>query len=60
MEYANLLASASRIASRVYRQMKQKNHSHYRKLTGKAMKLLKAGLTEPDIISKLAPRNKLL
>jgi hypothetical protein len=59
MEYANLLASASKIASGVYRQMKEKKYPHYRKLTGKAMKLLKAGLTEPDVISKMAPRKKI-
>jgi len=58
MESAKLLAPASKIASGIYRQLKQKNHPYYRKLTGAAMKLLKAGLTEPDVISKLARRNK--
>ena len=45
MCYANLLASASKIASAVYRQLKpeQKVKGLYRQLTGKVMQRLKDG-----------------
>src|SRR4029078_11670848 len=52
MEWANLLGTASKIASKIYSQLKEKNHEHYRRLTGKVMKLLKDGLKEDAIILK--------
>lgn len=58
MQWAGLLGKASKIASKVYSQLKQKDHQHYRALTGAAMKLLKEGLNEDEIIFKLSLLNK--
>ena len=52
------VGAASKIASKIYRQFKQKDHQRYRALTGVAMKLLRAGLKEKEIISKLSRLNK--
>jgi hypothetical protein len=45
MQYAGLLAKASKIASAVYRGLPKKEHGFYRRLTGMAMQLLKQGIT---------------
>lgn len=48
MQAANMLGTASKIASAIYRQLdkKQKVRGLYRQLTGEAMQLLKAGKTK--------------
>jgi hypothetical protein len=48
-EHASVLASASRIASEVYRSLKEKKFQQYRALTGQAMKLLKRGMQESEV-----------
>lgn len=55
MRYAGLLADASRIASTVYQQLlpEQKVKGFYRKLTGEAMQLLKAGESRDFVEQKL-------
>jgi hypothetical protein len=57
MEYAGLLGQASKIASVVYRglTMKKREKGSYRKLTGQAMQLLKAGKTKEEILLLLQP-----
>lgn len=56
MQYAALLAKASRIGSAVYALVPadRKQHSLYRKLTGEAMTWLKYQWKEEDIIAYLA------
>ena len=51
MVYAGLLGKASKIASKIYRQLdrSQRNRSLYQQLTGNAMQLLKQGMNEQDI-----------
>ncbi|MBO9566582.1 MAG: hypothetical protein J7621_27660 [Niastella sp.] len=58
MEYATLLARASRIGSAVYAGLpaRQKQHALYRKLTGEAMTWLKYGWKETDILEWLQQR----
>jgi hypothetical protein len=58
MEYATLLAKASRIGSTVYAGLPahQKKHALYRKLTGEAMTWLKYGWKETDILEWLQQR----
>ena len=60
MEYAGLLGQASKIASAVYRDsaMKKKEKGSYRKLTGQAMQLLKAGKTKEEILLLLRPAKR--
>lgn len=55
MQYAGLLAKASRIGSAVYAQVPadRKQHSLYRRLTGEAMCWLKYQWKEADIIEYL-------
>lgn len=50
MQYANMLGTASKIASAIYRQLdkRQKVQGLYRQLTGEAMQLLKAGKTKDN------------
>ncbi|NII26004.1 hypothetical protein HB364_12990 [Pseudoflavitalea sp. X16] len=56
MQYAALLAKASRIGSAVYALVpaERKEHALYRKLTGEAMTWLKYQWKEEDIIAYLA------
>ena len=58
MEYASLLAKASRIASAVYAGLPahQKQHALYRKLTGEAMTWLKYGWEEAAVLQWLQQR----
>jgi hypothetical protein len=58
MEYATLLAKASRIDSKVYAGVPahQKQHALYRKLTGKAMTWLKYEWKEKDVLEWLQQR----
>jgi hypothetical protein len=60
MEYAQLLGKASKIASVVYKAYPKETRqfSEYRALTGKAMQLLKDGLTEAAVLNILMPVNK--
>lgn len=55
MEYAHLLAKASRIGSAVYAALRadQKQHSLYRKLTGEAMTWLKHEWSVEDVLAFL-------
>jgi hypothetical protein len=55
MHYANLLAGASVIASSLYRQLneQQKVKGLFRKITGEAMQLLKAGTPEAQVVKQL-------
>ncbi|HVI44693.1 MAG TPA: hypothetical protein VM802_07480 [Chitinophaga sp.] len=55
MENAHLLATASKMASGVYRQLpkQQKIHTLYRQLTGKALLLLREGKDADMIITAL-------
>jgi hypothetical protein len=53
MQYAGLLAKASKIASAVYRGLSRKEHGFYRKLTGMAMQLLKQGSTMEEAFQQL-------
>ena len=57
MEYAILLARASRIASRIYKDSEVKARSIYQNLTGKAMRLLKEGHTEEQVVNFLSLKN---
>ena len=52
MRYAELLGRASQIASAVYRGLPKSKRKHglYRKLTGEAMKLLKDGRTDHEVL----------
>jgi hypothetical protein len=58
MEYATLLATASRIGSVVYAGLPahQKQHALYRKFTGEAMKWLKYGWKEEEVLQWLQQR----
>lgn len=55
MRYAGLFAKASMIGSTVYRMLPkvEKDRKLYRQLTGKAMKMLRDGLTEKEVIDML-------
>jgi hypothetical protein len=56
MEYAELMARASKIGSEVYQVVPQnkKQRSLYNKITGRAMKLLRdSGLSNKEILLKL-------
>jgi hypothetical protein len=55
MRYAALLASASKLASRLYRALpkESKGIAVYRKLTGEVMQLLKQGKTADEVLSML-------
>ena len=52
---ARLMGKASKIASEIYRALpeKKKEHQYYRLLTGKAMKMLKAGLPDEEVKKRL-------
>ncbi len=56
MENARLLAKASKIASTIYRKLlrSQRNRSLYQQLTGKAMKLLKQGVDEKEVVTAIS------
>lgn len=58
MEYAALLAKASRVGSTVYAGLTahQKQHALYRKLTGEAMTWLKYGWQEAAVLEWLQQR----
>jgi hypothetical protein len=47
------LSTASRIGSKIYRQLPVKEHTIYREITGKAILLLKAGEKEDVIMARL-------
>ena len=51
MEFAGMLALASKLASRCYRGLpeEEREHSMYRVLTGMAMQMLKVGMEEEEI-----------
>jgi hypothetical protein len=53
MKSARLLGKASKIASAIYQRLPTKAFEQYRKLTGAAMKHLKAGLSEEEVVKKL-------
>ena len=55
MKYAGLFAKASVIGSAIYRMLPgyQRHRSVYQQLTGKAMKMLKDGLSEKEVMQKL-------
>lgn len=55
MKYAGLFAKASVIGSTVYQllQKEKRGRKVYQQLTGKAMKLLKEGLSEKEVMSIL-------
>jgi len=55
MAWAQLLKTASRLASAVYAMLpsSRRKHPFYRKLTGHAMKLLKEGRTEGEVVVAL-------
>ncbi|HVI44349.1 MAG TPA: hypothetical protein VM802_05750 [Chitinophaga sp.] len=55
MENAGFLATASKMASGVYRQLprQQKKHALYRQLTGRAFQLLREGINNDVIITEL-------
>jgi hypothetical protein len=53
MASARLLGNASKIASKIYQQLPKKQFKQFRKLTGIAMKNLKAGLTEEETLRKM-------
>lgn len=56
MQYANMLGTASKIASGIYRRLDtaQKVKDLYRKLTGEAMRMLKKGDATEQVAEKLA------
>ena len=56
MENASYLARASRIASAIYKELREKEFPHYRILTGQAMLLLKEGKGEEEVINTLRLR----
>jgi hypothetical protein len=60
MQYARLLGKASKIASQVYSTYPKatRQFAEYRSLTGKAMQLLKDGLTEAAVLNILMPVKK--
>jgi hypothetical protein len=53
MESARLLGRASSIASKVYQQKPDKVFKQFRTLTGIAMRHLKTGLTEEEVLKKM-------
>lgn len=54
MENAGKLARASKIASKIYKALPPgKNHSDYRSITGRVMKMLGAGVCEERIVKFL-------
>ena len=55
MIYAGLLGRASKIGSQVYKSLPEKSRKAdlYKTITGKAMKMLKNGMEENDIIDFL-------
>ena len=56
MHHAGLLAKASTIASSIYRKLLRDNRNRmlYQQLTGKAIKLLKQGLSEEDVLTAIS------
>src|SRR3954469_3523463 len=60
MEYASLLANASKVASALYRELpkEEKGIAVYRTLTGKVMKLLRDGRSKDEIICLLRRKEK--
>ena len=58
MKSARLLGKASKIASAVYQQLPKKAFKQYRNLTGAAMRHLKAGLSEEEVLKKLTASNQ--
>src|SRR6185369_13419082 len=52
---ASLMSKASRISSMIYKTLpgKKRKHERYRRLTGLAMKYLKAGREEEEVIRLL-------
>ena len=55
MKYAGLLAKASIIGSAIYRMLpkNERGRKVYQQLTGKAIRLLKDGLSEKEVMKKL-------
>ncbi|HVI44139.1 MAG TPA: hypothetical protein VM802_04700 [Chitinophaga sp.] len=55
MEYAGFLATASKMASCIYRQLppEQKKNALYRQLTGKALRLLREGIHADAVTAEL-------
>src|ERR1019366_6875840 len=55
MVYASMLGMASKIASSVYRLIpkKTREHRYFRKLTGKANRLLKEGISVQEVYEQL-------
>lgn len=55
MEYATLMAQASKIASGIYRLLpaEERKHALYRKMTGQALRMLKEGLEAGMVKSRL-------
>lgn len=55
MRYADLFAKASVIGSTIYRLLpkNKRDRKLYQQLTGKAMRMLKKGLTEKQVIKSL-------
>lgn len=55
MKYARLFAKASVIGSAIYRMLPgyQRHRRVYQQLTGKAMKMLRDGLSEKEVMQKL-------
>ena len=58
MKYAALLAEASKVGSVVYHLLPKEKRERkvYQQLTGKAMQLLKKGLTNENVIAQLRVR----
>jgi hypothetical protein len=56
MKYAALFARASVIGSAIYRMLPkyERDRRIYQQLTGKAMKMLKDGLNEKEVMQKLS------
>ena len=55
MRYAGLFAKASVTGSVIYRMLPEnkRNRQVYQQLTGKAMKMLKDGMSEKQVLNKL-------
>lgn len=53
MQQAGLLGKASKIASGIYRLLREREHGFYRKLTGMAMQLLKQGRAAEEVFEQL-------
>jgi hypothetical protein len=51
--HASLMAKASKIASEVYKGLGKKSFPQYRILTGQALRMLKEGMEEPEVLHNL-------